>query len=162
MAKNINLDLTGTGFCASFNFRRTARAITRLYDSRLIASGIRSTQFAILVGIAKNQPVPITALADMLVTDATTLSRSLRLLQKQGLITISGRSTMRQRFLAITSKGERALQRTLPLWRKIHAEFLSKVGSNQWQELRNELEKIARFAIDDAKTHPTSAHIPDE
>ena len=162
VAKNINLDLTGTGFCASFNFRRTARAITRLYDSRLMASGIRSTQFAILVGIAKNQPVPIAALADMLVTDQTTLSRSLRLLQKQGLITISGRSTMRQRFLAITPKGERTLQRTLPLWRKMQADFISKVGSNQWHELRNELENIARFAIDDAKTQSTSAHGPRE
>jgi DNA-binding MarR family transcriptional regulator len=127
-----------------------------------MASGIRSTQFAILVGIAKNQPLPIAALADMLVTDQTTLSRSLRLLQRQGLITISGRSTMRQRFLAITRKGERALQRTLPLWRKMHADFLSKIGSNQWHELRNELEKIARFAIDDAKKHPASAHSPRE
>ena len=57
------LDLTGTGYCASFNFRRTARAVTQLYDAALQESGIRSTQFAILVGIAKNQPVSIGALA---------------------------------------------------------------------------------------------------
>src|SRR5438067_10317538 len=43
------LDLDGTGYCASFNFRRTARAVTRLYDTALQESGIRSTQFAILV-----------------------------------------------------------------------------------------------------------------
>src|SRR6266566_4345782 len=57
------LDLNGTGYCASFNFRRTARAITKLYDTALQKAGIRSTQFAILVGIAKNQPVSIGALA---------------------------------------------------------------------------------------------------
>src|SRR5947208_4658694 len=92
------LDLSGTGYCASFNFRRTARAVTQLYDAALQESGIRSTQFAILVGIAKNQPVSIGALAEVLIIDQTTLTRSLRLLQKEGLIKISERSTMRQRF----------------------------------------------------------------
>ena len=52
-----NLDLNGTGYCASLNFRRTARAVTRMYDTAMQDSGIRSTQFAILVGIAKTQPV---------------------------------------------------------------------------------------------------------
>ena len=77
------LDLTGTGYCASFNFRRTARAVTRLYDVALQDSGVRSTQFALLVGIAKNQPVAMGDLADVLMIDPTTLTRSLRLLQKE-------------------------------------------------------------------------------
>jgi len=71
-------------------------------------SGIRSTQFAILVGIAKHQPVSIGALAEVLTIDQTTLTRSLRLLQKEGLITISERSTMRQRFLTIARRRARA------------------------------------------------------
>src|SRR5215467_6089531 len=28
-----SLDLSGTGSCAAFNFRRTARAVTRLFDA---------------------------------------------------------------------------------------------------------------------------------
>src|SRR5271169_3436147 len=105
----IHLDLTGTGYCASFNFRRTARAVTRLYDTAMQESGIRSTQFAILVAIAKNQPIAIGALGDILVIDKTTLTRSLKLLKEEGLITASGRSTMRRRFLKMTPKGRRAL-----------------------------------------------------
>jgi len=61
------------------------------------------------VGIAKHQPVSIGALAEVLTIDQTTLTRSLRLLQKEGLITISERSTMRQRFLTIAPKGARTL-----------------------------------------------------
>src|SRR5712664_1806278 len=99
------LDLTGTGWCSSFIFRLTARAVTQLYDSALQESGIRSTQFAILVGIAKKQPVSISALAAVLTIDQSTLTRSVRLLQKEGLITISKRSTMRQRFLMIANGG---------------------------------------------------------
>ena len=142
------LDLTGTGYCASFNFRRTARAVTQHYDAALQESGIRSTQFAILVGIAKNQPVSIGALAEVLIIDQTTLTRSLRLLQKQGLIKISERSAMRQRFLTIAPKGVRTLACSLPLWRKAHKHFVATVGTGHWLELRNDLEKIAHAVID--------------
>src|SRR5258705_2023304 len=100
--KSSPLDLNGTGYCASFNFRRTARAVTRLYDLALQETGIRSTQFAILVGIAKNLPVSLGALADMHVMDCTTLTRSLRLLQKQGIFATSNRAALWQRVLPIT------------------------------------------------------------
>jgi DNA-binding MarR family transcriptional regulator len=142
------LDLSGTGHCASFNFRRTARAVTRMYDAALQESGLRSTQFAILVGIAKNQPVSIGTLGDILIIDRTTLTRSLRLLKNEGLIAISDRSTMRQRFLALTPKGERTLARSLPAWRQAHARFVSTVGSDYWIDLRNELERLANVVVD--------------
>jgi DNA-binding MarR family transcriptional regulator len=142
------LDLNGTGYCASFNFRRTARAVTRLYDMALQESGIRSTQFAILVGIAKKQPVSVGDLADVLFIDSTTLTRSLRLLQKEGLIAISNRAAKRQRFLTITGKGEDALARSLPAWRKAQEQFVATVGPEHWAELRGELERLAHVAVD--------------
>jgi DNA-binding MarR family transcriptional regulator len=141
------LDLSGTGYCASLNFRRTARAVTQLYDAALQESGIRSTQFAILVGIAKNRPVSIGALAEVLIIDRTTLTRSLQLLKKEGLITISDRQGMRQRFLALTPRGEKTLGRSLPVWRKAHKQFVAKVGMDYWLDLRNELEKLAHLAV---------------
>jgi DNA-binding MarR family transcriptional regulator len=141
------LDLAGTGYCASFNFRRTARAVTRLYDAAMQKSGIRSTQFAILVGIAKNQPVAIGALCEILVLDSTSLTRSLRLLQKQGMITAPKRSTMRRRFLELTPKGERTLALALPYWRKTQSEFQTAVGPNYWSNLRLELERLAKLAV---------------
>jgi DNA-binding MarR family transcriptional regulator len=162
MKKNgSKLDLNGTGYCGSFNFRRTARAVTRLYDMALQESGIRSTQFSILVGIAKNQPVSIGALADVLIIDRTTLTRSLRLLQEERLIVISNRAAMRQRFLTITAKGEHTLARSLPAWRKAHARFVATVGSEHWIELRNELEQLAHVVMDiekpEKETHATEA-----
>jgi DNA-binding MarR family transcriptional regulator len=163
MKKNSSpLDLNGTGYCASFNFRRTARAVTRLYDTALQESGIRSTQFTILVGIAKNQPVSVGALADVLVIDSTTLTRSLRLLQKEGLVAISKRAAMRQRFLTVTAKGERTLARSLPAWRAAHERFVATIGSKYWVELRSELERLAHVAVElekPAKETPARATI---
>jgi DNA-binding MarR family transcriptional regulator len=146
MIEDSKLDLAGTGYCASFNFRRTARAVTRMYDRELQEFRIRSTQFTILVGIAKNQPVSIGAMAEVLLIDPTTLTRSLRLLQKEGLVMVSKRAARRQRFLALTPHGERVLAQSLPAWRKAHARFLAMVGPEYWIGLRHELERLA-FAV---------------
>jgi len=142
-----SIDLKGTGSCASFNLRRTARAVTRLFDLAFQKSGIRSTQFAILIGIAKTQPVSISALGDLLVIDRTTLTRSLRLLQKEGLLSISARSQKRQRFLALTEKGAQSLAVATAEWHEIQERFVAAVGADNWSQLRKKLEDLAGIAL---------------
>jgi DNA-binding MarR family transcriptional regulator len=140
-------DLTGTGHCASFNFRRATRAITALFDNALQDSGIRSTQFAILTAIAKTQPVAISTISGILVMDATTLTRSLNLLRKQGYLTISPRREMRRRFLSLTLEGEKALARAIPLWREVQQKFVDQIGAEHWRKLRTELEDLSKLAV---------------
>ncbi len=128
-ARLAELNLNGTGSCASFNFRRAARAVTRLYDQALEPCGIRSTQFTILVGVA------------------TTLTRSLRLLKNQGLVSVSDRGAKRKRFLALTPKGERTLAESLPVWRAAQERFVQSLGADYWTNFRGELERLAHVAI---------------
>ena len=141
------LNLKGTGSCASFNFRRVARTVTRFYDQALERCGIRSTQFTILVGVAKTQPTSISALADLLVIDSTTLARSLRLLKAQGLLSVSERASKRQRFLTLTPAGERTLAESLPVWRKAQEQWVQALGAEYWTNFRDELERLAHVAI---------------
>ncbi len=138
-----NVDLTGTGYCASFNFRRTTRAVTKLFDLALEDAGLRSTQFTILVGVAKAQPICMGALAELLALDPTTLTRSLRPLQQGGLLTITDRGAMRQRFISLTAKGERTLAKAVPKWRKVQQQFVGAIGERTWLEFRGELERMA-------------------
>jgi MarR family transcriptional regulator, organic hydroperoxide resistance regulator len=142
-----SLDLAGTGYCASFNFRRVSRAVTALFDDALQESGLRSTQFAILTAVAKTQPVSISAISSILVIDATTLTRSLNLLRKLGFLTVSPRGARRQRFLNLTSDGEKALSVAIPLWRNIQQKFVGQIGDTQWRALRAQLEDLSKLAI---------------
>ena len=144
----IQLDLRGTGYCASFNFRRAARAVTRLYDIAFQGTQIRSTQFTILIAVAKAQPASISTLGSILVIDSTTLTRSLAKLQKQGLIAISKRSERRQRFVTLTEPGVAALAETLPGWRAAQERFEKAVGPEFWLTFRRELERLAHLAVD--------------
>ena len=141
-----NVDLTGTGYCAAFNFRRTSRAVTKLFDEAFEGTGIRSTQFTILVGVAKAQPVSMSALAELLALDPSTLTRSLRPLQKDGLLAISERANMRQRFINLTRKGERKLASAVPKWRTVQRDFVAEIGTRRWLEFRDELERLAGVA----------------
>ena len=156
-----SLDLTGTGSCAAFNFRRTARAVTRLYDLGIEPSGLRATQFAILTAVAKFQPAAISRIGEILVLDQSTLTRSLGLLERHGFVDISPRSVRRQRFLTLTDSGVKALGVALPLWRKVQATFLSAMGGDAWPALQKELERMASMAVQleslELKSSPPSA-----
>lgn len=109
---------------------------------------MRSTQFAVLIAIAKTQPVSMGTLSDILIIERSTLTRSLKLLQKEGVITISKRAAMRQRFVELTAAGEKALKRSVPLWRAAHERFVATVGSDYWLKLRNELERLAKTSLE--------------
>jgi DNA-binding MarR family transcriptional regulator len=100
-----------------------------------------------LLGVAKTQPTSISALADVLVIDNTTLTRSLRLLKRQGLVSVSDRGVKRQRFLALTTKGERTLAESLPVWREAQERFVESLGADYWINFRGELERLAHVAI---------------
>jgi DNA-binding MarR family transcriptional regulator len=140
------LDLSGTSGCAAYQFRRTSRAVARLYDTALAPSGIRSTQFALLTAIAKLKPVAISRVAEILVIDLTTMTRSLKLLQKEGLVQIAPRGARRQRLLTLTSKAEKALAAAVPLWREMQARFLAELG-RKWPDFRAGLEHAAQVAV---------------
>jgi len=79
--------------CVCFNVRKAARAVTQLYDERMRPFGLRVTQLAILGKTLLLEPVTVTQLAEVAVTDRTTLTRNLRLLEQQGLIRIDGGRT---------------------------------------------------------------------
>jgi DNA-binding MarR family transcriptional regulator len=153
------LDLHGTGYCASLNFRRTARAVTKLYDLAFQGTGIRSTQFTILIGVAKVQPVSMSALGEILLIDSTTLTRTLAKLQKQGLLTVSKRGERRQRFVSLTDAGVKSLEDSLPGWRAAQERFVKAVGSEFWLNFRSELERLAHVAVD-LETPPADPNQP--
>lgn len=141
-------DLSRTEYCACSNLRRAARAVTQLFDAGLKSVGIRSTQFVLLVTVAKLEPVSIGCLARGLVIDRTTLTRSLRLMERQDFVGITPRSTMRRRLVRLLPKGRELLERSLPFWREAQGRFVQKVGEQYWQAMQQELEKLSGVALD--------------
>jgi DNA-binding transcriptional ArsR family regulator len=72
--------------CAVLNLRKASRFITGLYDEYIRPSGLRATQLTLLMALHQAGPVTITALSEILLMDRTTLTRDLKPLERQGLV----------------------------------------------------------------------------
>jgi DNA-binding MarR family transcriptional regulator len=132
--------------CACKNLRRAARAVTQLYDEALRPSGLRITQFTLLVAVAMGEPVPITRLADALSLDRTTLARDLKPLTGRGLVEITAGADRRMRVVRLTGQGREALGRAYPLWRRAQARIVEGPGPERWQAVADGLEEVAALA----------------
>ena len=129
--------------CACKNLRRSARAVTRLYDEALRPSGLRITQFTLLVAVAIGEAVPITRLADALSLDRTTLGRDLKPLTDRGLVEIRAGDDRRTRVVRLTGQGRDALGRAYPLWQAAQARI---VEQTPWPVLAAGLQEVAAVA----------------
>jgi DNA-binding MarR family transcriptional regulator len=131
------------GGCACMHLRRSARAVTQLYDETLRPSGLRITQFTLLVAVAIGEPVPITRLADALSLDRTTLARDLGPLTDRGLVAIRTGDDRRTRVVRLTGQGRDALERAYPLWQSAQARI---VEQSPWPVLAAGLQEVAAAA----------------
>jgi DNA-binding MarR family transcriptional regulator len=129
--------------CACKQLRRSARAVTQLYDEALRPSRLRITQFTLLVGVAIGEPVPITRLADALSLDRTTLARDLRPLTDRGLVEIRTGDDRRTRVVRLTGQGRDALGQAYPLWQSAQARIVEHAP---WPVLAAGLQEVAATA----------------
>ena len=130
--------------CACFNLRKAARAITQRYDAHLQKCGLRSTQFTILAALDSLGPQSLSALADTLVLDRTTLTRNLKPLQRDGLIASHPGSDRRVRELKITAEGTSRLTEAMPLWHKAQSDMIGRLGPGTASNLLNLLEETVQ------------------
>jgi DNA-binding MarR family transcriptional regulator len=126
--------------CTCAILRRTARRITRLYDQALRPTGLRLTQFALLANIARDGGLSITALAEQLEMDRTTLTRNLRPLMQAGWVLVATGSDRRQRSVGLTQAGRRIYEQAYPLWQEAERKLRAEIGKDDSERLRRLLD----------------------
>lgn len=137
-------DAMNTGqVCACFNLRKTARAVTAMYEKTMKPSGLKATQFTVLMAATAIEPATISELSALLVMDRTTLTRNLKPLEKKGLVKIEQGKDRRERYLFITPDGQAALNRAYPLWETAQEKMKSILGAERLHGLLAMLELTA-------------------
>ncbi|MCB2101515.1 MAG: MarR family transcriptional regulator [Rhodobacterales bacterium] len=108
--------------CPALALRQAARRATRALDAALKDSGLTLAQAGLLARVATAPDDTIGALAAGLDLDPSTLSRTLRGLEKAGLVEIALVETdLRRRAVWLTEAGARRLAAALPAWRAAQA-----------------------------------------
>jgi len=121
--------------CACFNLRKASRTVTQHFDAVLQPSGLRSTQFVLLVVAYAEEPVSLPRLAQALVLDRSTLTRNLKPLERDGLLRLERPAGGRGAVVRISAKGRRVLAATVPLWEKAQTSFVASLGAQRWGRL---------------------------
>ena len=125
--------------CICLSLRKSARAVSQLYDDALRPSGLRATQFSLLVATRMLAPVTVSGLAVALVIDRTTLTRNLRPLKREGLIRALPGRDRREREVALTAIGEEVLRKALPYWRGVQEQLTTELGFDRVSRLLKDL-----------------------
>jgi DNA-binding MarR family transcriptional regulator len=132
--------------CACNNIRRASRAITNYYDSLFLAAcGLRSTQTTSLVVLYLGGAQTVNALAGQLGLDRTTLTRNLKLLAGEGLLTIEPGQDQRTRLVTLTKRGTSRLLKALPIWEDAQAHMENGLGEARFSALLTQLSAIAEL-----------------
>ena len=123
--------------CACANMRRAARAMTQLYDAALRPSRLRITQFTLLQVLERTgEPMTQGALGDLLALDTTTLSRTLRPLERAKWIRRVEGGDARERRIELATQGRRVLERATPAWERVQRRLRTRLGQRGWVALQ--------------------------
>jgi DNA-binding MarR family transcriptional regulator len=122
-----------------------SRVLTRLYDDALRPSGLRASQFTVLIAIAMfGEPgAKIGKLADVLAMERTTLTRNIGPLETAGLMRVArDPDDSRARILLLTRAGERAIEAAFPLWQAAQRQVRDAIGGGRLDEYNEQITEL--------------------
>jgi MarR family transcriptional regulator, organic hydroperoxide resistance regulator len=133
--------------CACGNVRRTNRALTQFYDQHLKPSGLRATQFSLLLNISLHHGIMAGELGEILIMDQTTVTRNLEALRKLGYIDMAREtSDARKKHITVTSKGAAVMNGAMPLWEGAQAVIEAGLGNDRFREFLKTLAQISELS----------------
>jgi DNA-binding MarR family transcriptional regulator len=131
--------------CACTRTRRAARALTDAYDRALRPVGLKVTQFSLMRTVARMERPSLTALAQEMALDRSTLGRNVNVLQRQGLLDLAEGSDLREHAVELTMRGQRLMERAVPLWEAAQKRvegLLGKTGVSTLFDLLGKVEQL--------------------
>lgn len=136
--------------CNCLALRQASRYITGVYDQVLSEAGLRVTQFSILYKLLGLGPMTVNQMSAELVMDRTTLTRNLKPLERDALVTTGpSEHDKRERVIGLTPAGKAKVKAVLPLWRRAQQTFEQNFGSERAVELRALLRAVVETGIHD-------------
>jgi DNA-binding MarR family transcriptional regulator len=116
--------------------------VTSIYDGALNSSGIRTSQFTILVAVANRGKARPAELVKLLQMDESTLSRNVERMRAKGWLRLEAEDDLRSHLIELTDKGRALLRKTLPAWARAQAEITRLLGAESVAALKSALRKL--------------------
>lgn len=131
--------------CLCLHAQRAARVLARRFDVALAPLGLTSGQFSLLNGLNRPEPPTISAVAQLLAMDRSTVTANLKPLERKGLVvTTPDARDRRSRRASLTDAGRAILAEALPIWTHEHGRL--DAGLTDVSALRSGLNEVTATA----------------
>ena len=129
--------------CPAFQARVTARALTRYYNACFRSLGITAEQFSLLVGIGGSREPTVAELAARAGVDASTLSRSVKSLERNNLVRDDGGRGRAGKRLVLTDEGRRLMGEAMTAWECARMGLAEALGEEALRVVGNGMSGLA-------------------
>lgn len=124
------------GGCLCLTTLQASRRITQQYDTMLAPVSLTGPQFTLLAHIKLKPRITVSALADRLAVDRTTLTRNLQLLQKRLLVEVrTAEVDARQREVELLPAGDELIALAFPLWSLAQSVTRQGIGTRDVDQM---------------------------
>jgi DNA-binding MarR family transcriptional regulator len=143
-AEDLELCRRMRAMCACDQLRRSARGMTQVFDAGMGPDRLKVTQMPVLVGLGVGGSMPVSALAEALGLDRTTLTRNLKVLEQRGLVrTAPHEQDARVRMVSMTPAGADELSAALARWDQVQSRVEERFGAERLRALYDELDALS-------------------
>jgi DNA-binding MarR family transcriptional regulator len=136
--------------CLSRRTRATAAVLSRHYGAQLRSTGLSGVEFSLLVAIAGQDGPSVSAVAEALGFDSTTVVRNLKHLERRRFIDSEGGRGRAGKRLRLTAEGEAAISTALDSWEVVNRTLVEKLGAERVKEGLRFLEALEEVALSSA------------
>lgn len=135
--------------CTCLRLRRIARQITSVYDAALEPHGVSIVTYAVLSALHRAAPMTLSALADSVGTDRTTLSRTIERMRHADLVEACPGDDRRERRLSLSAHGKETFRLARQSWRETATSLEERYGAGRLAGLHALLADLEAVAQDD-------------
>lgn len=130
-------------FCACANLRKAARIVTQSYEKQMKCTGLKVTQYYMLVNIAHHKEISISSLGEAMLLDQTTITRNVNILKENGYVNITkDKDDSRTKSIQLTDIGSAKLEEATPIWLQIQEKAEDAMGKESYKDLLDMLESL--------------------
>jgi DNA-binding MarR family transcriptional regulator len=128
--------------CVGGCVRKLNRMVTAIYDAALAGTGLKASQFTVLVTVANRGKAKPADLVKLLQLDESTLSRNVERMCARGWLRLEADDERRGHLIVLTERGRALLRKCLPRWAEAQAKMTNLLGQESVTALRTAMRKL--------------------
>ncbi|MDP3492759.1 MAG: MarR family winged helix-turn-helix transcriptional regulator [Hyphomonadaceae bacterium] len=132
--------------CLAYATRRTGRAVTNLFNSRLAHLDLNVAQFGLLAAVAKLPGSTLAAIGESMLLDESTLARNFTVLERRELVEAEGGRGRGGKHLTLTRAGKKLHAEAMSIWLETNRDLASELGIKDAEAGRQFLRALGKLS----------------